>query len=396
MPRPPLYEKVGEARFRTLMETLTVPQIAQLLCTHHHKDELRAKCASCRRAIYRSIKTLREKDQTAKSLSPIDNFNLIPEIQKLREFMADLRTAKEQIRHIERCWLMIRESGRKSLLQKQRPALWDKEVIDYIIARLVKKKVALYNWKQALRRLFECLGRFDLMKYKKLKARRRDMQSPKGKKRIKTYVTPEEFNQMLGACDTDRERLKLKVHVSLKCREGGEKHHRETGASFCNLLWERVLWEDAYYGAPRTTIAVYETKTGGGTLWTHCPLNLYWRKLPDDFKAYWESQGCPKEGYVWGEETYGDYRRLFKKIRQRTGLDVRPHDMRNTGATWLHSMGADNLAIGQYSPGQDAIGFGGVGWENAEIFYQRYGRLTPKAVAKLHKFVHEEVGFNGE
>jgi len=397
VPREGLYERVGEERFRKLMETLTVPQISTLLCTHHEKDELRARCNACRRAIYRSISQIKEKDRRDQSLSPIDNFELIPEIQRFKDYLGDVAVATRHkwLTYIKRSWELIRESKRPKLIQNQRPLLWDTETIDYILSEVTNLNVASYQWKQALRRLFESMGRFELLKYKKLKARRRDQISPKGSRRVKTYATPKEFLTMLDNCDTEYERLKLKVHVTIKSREGSLPRHRELGASFCNLRWERVLWNDEYYNPPKATIGVFETKTGGGTLWTHCPLDLYWHDLPQQFRAYWESLGCPTEGYVWGEESYEEYKALFHKIMERTGLDLTPHDMRDTGASWLHSLGADNLAIGQYTPGQNAIGFGGVGWENAEIYFQRYGRLTPEAVFKLHAFVHKEIGFNG-
>jgi len=86
---------------------------------------------------------------------------------------------------------------------------------------------------------------------------------------------------------------------------------------------------------------------------------------------------------------------LFQKIRERTGLNIKPHDLRRTGATWLHNIGADNLAIGQYDPRTGiAISYGGVGWENAEIYFQRYGRLTLNTVKKLHACVQRDTRLN--
>jgi len=232
-----------------------------------------------------------------------------------------------------------------------------------------------------------------MLKHRLLRARRRDMRSKNSNssKRIKDYATRQDFQMMLDACDTDIERLKLRVHVTLKSREGAYPEHRKLGASFCNLKWERVIWHDTYYGESKVTIAVFEPKTGGGTLWIHCPLDLYWMKLPEEFRTYWRSQDSPKEGFVWGDDTYTDYLKQFQKIRERTGMDLTPHDLRRTGATWLHDLGADNLAIGQYNPRTGiAIGYGGVGWENAEIYFQRYGRLTMKTIKKIHDHVRQE------
>lgn len=402
--RKGIHDRIGEERFRKLMETMSVPDMCVLLCTHHAKDELRRDCQACRRAIYRSINTLKQRDHRDKSLDVIDNFDKIPEIQSMDEFLSARGVIKSTRQHIQRqlfrMWSWVRESGNDALIQTQRPALWDIEHIQYILSRITEMRIARYSWVQALRRLFESQRRDSLLKHNLLRARRKDMRSPRGrrKNRVKDYATPEDFKKMLDACDSDRERLKLKIHVTLKSREGGSNRHRTLMASFCNLAWERVNWEDTFYGQdmPKVTVTVFETKTGGGTLWEHCPLDLYWSHLPDEFKAYWESEGCPKEGFVWGTDTYDDYLDLFHGLMEKTGLDLTPHDMRRTGATWLHNQGADNLAIGQYDSGTGrAIGFGGVGWENAEVYFKTYGRITREGLKKLWAHVHKEVALNG-
>lgn len=400
-----IQERVGEERFRKLVETMTVPQMCVMLCTHHTKDELRADCQACRRAIYRGIEALKEKDQKDKSLDIIDRFEDIPEIQQFAEFLTAKGVTKRGVkRHLQKLalmWQWIRESENDVLMQNQRPALWDMEHVQYVLAKIRDKNVSMYTWIQTVRRLFEAQGRLEMLSNTLLRARRRDMRSPRGtrKKRVKDYATPQDFQKMLEACDTDLERLKLRIHVTLKCREGSYEELRQRGASFTGLRWERVNWEDTFYSLdanPKITISVFETKTGGGTQWEHCPLDLYWSSLPQEFKAYWESKGCPKEGFVWGDDDYEVYRKLFLRIREKTGLDLSPHDMRRTGASWLHDQGADNLAIGQYDPRTGrAVGFGGVGWENAEIYFQTYGRLSYDALKKLWKLVHQEVGLNG-
>ena len=44
-------------------------------------------------------------------------------------------------------------------------------------------------------------------------------------------------------------------------------------------------------------------------------------------------------------------------------------------------MGLSDLAIGQYDQNSgEGVGFTGVGWENAEIYYTRYDKMNPIAI----------------
>ncbi len=369
-----LEAKVGEEQFRQLMKSMTVPEMAVLLCTHHALDKDRKKCKACRRAIYRAIKRVQEKEKAEKTFQPIQHFDKIPEIQTFIEFQkAKGAKWKAPTRKLERMWQWVRESPKLS--QKQRPIMWDIQVVKLILSKVNDLKISKYQWVQALRQFFHSQERYKMVKDPLLRARRKDQRAPHAKKRIKDFVSPPEFqDQVLAACDTEDQRLALRMHVTLKAREGSQNIERD---SFLGLRWENVIWEDAYYGEPSATIAVYEPKTGGGTTWLHCRLDLFFKNLPQQFRDYWTRQGAPKKGRVWKWLSYQDYLRLFKMIREKTGLTVIPHDMRRSGATWLHNIGLDSLAIGQYNPGSgDAIGFGGVGWENAEIYFQRYGKMS--------------------
>lgn len=58
-----------------------------------------------------------------------------------------------------------------------------------------------------------------------------------------------------------------------------------------------------------------------------------------------------------------------------------PHDCIRSLSGWLRDLGLSDLAIGQYDVTTgEAVGFTGVGWENAEIYYQRYGKMNPLAI----------------
>ncbi len=60
--------------------------------------------------------------------------------------------------------------------------------------------------------------------------------------------------------------------------------------------------------------------------------------------------------------------------------------IRRGGAVRKRNLSGDKTNI-KYDPRTSiAIGYGGVGWEDAEIYYQRYGKLSKEAVLnKVYK-----------
>ena len=305
--------------------------------------------------------------------------------QNLTEIQHFLEFQKAKGRKEDGISTMLKDLYDFMLITKKYPRDWDETDIQKILAKLNEQGISLYGKKQSLRRFFETTPeKAYLLKHPLLACRREDLKSPR-KKEVRThdFMTPEIFMEYLKACDYEHERLLLKVHVTLKCREGS----KEKDSSLLGLKWENVNWNDDFYGFQTVTIDVYESKTRGGIWWRHIPLNLFFKELPEEFKRFWEIQGKPKEGYVWifnGKKfTYPDYLQLFRKLNKKTGYKFRPHDLRRTGGSQLHQLGLDNLAIGETRSIDEAIGYGGVGWENSEIFYKTYGRLNPITVYSL-------------
>jgi len=317
-------------------------------------------------------------------------FLKLPEIEHFIEFQ------KAKGREEDGLNKMLRDLYDFMLITKRYPRNWDENDLQKVLADLKEREISLYHKKQSFRRFFETIPeKVYLLKHPLLACRREDMKSPK-KKGVRThdFMTPEIFQEYLNACDNAFERLILKVHVSLKCREGSKG---DKDSSLFGLKWENVNWQDDFYGDKAITIDVYESKTRGGIWWRHCRLDLFFKELPQEFKAYWESLGKPKEGYIWqynGKRfTYDDYRRLFKKLNKRTGYKFRPHDLRRTGGSWLHQLGLDNIAIGETRAIDEAIGYGGVGWENSEIYYRSYGRLNPLTIFSLDQSYEKWLNF---
>jgi len=203
------------------------------------------------------------------------------------------------------------------------------------------------------------------------------MRSPNGVRRAVRRFTPHDVPAILKACDDEDERFTVKLHLTLKCREGTKDR---PGESLIGLDWSQVRWEDNFYGSNIVTIDVYEPKTKGGTWWRHCPVDLWFSDLSKELRERWEKQGCPTHGRIV-PLNYEQYRRLWAKISKKLGKKLEPHDCRRSPSGWLRDLGLSDLAIGNYdATSGEGWSCTGVGWENPEIFYSRYGQINPLAI----------------
>ena len=364
----PFEEKIGEDKFKELLKRLDIPQIAKLYCDHYLTEPEKEKCKACLRTIYRAKTRVEKRDRAKKRYDPIEEFEAIPEIQKFIEYQASKGAKhKNWLRLLHQYWTWIRED--EGLSQLQRPALWDERHIKVILKNLRKMEIALYGPKQALRRFFESQGNYPMQKHVLIKAKRSDMRSPKGPKRAVMHFRPSELTEILACVSSEDQRL-IKVHVTVKSRE----------QSLLDTEWSAVNWEDSFYGFPMATITIFEPKTKGGTYWEHCPLDLWFSDLSKDLYEEWERQGKPKQGKIFNL-TYQNYFKMWQAISKILNKKFEPHDCRRSAGGWLRDLGISDLALGQYNPlTGKAIGYTGVGWENSEIYYQRYGKRNPVAI----------------
>lgn len=369
-----LEERVGEERFRALLKRMSVPDIAKLVCQHKIEEE-KSKCEACRRAIYRAKERLEAAERKDKTFEPIDYFAAIPEIRSFLEYCKGKikpGTQKDYQSKLFRMWTWIRDSEKPELLQLQRPAIWTLKHVDYILTRIDEQKVARYGWVQALRCFFRSIKRLDVLSETSLKARRRDMRSPKGPNRAVDRFTPQTYCEKIRPLLDENERFTVDMHLSLKCREGDRGR-----GSLLGLKWQDIDWNDTFYGFPMITATIFEPKTGGGTFWKHCPIDLWFSGLASNLKDRFTTR---KDDYVFPFD-YKAYLKLWNKISEALNEKFEPHDCRRSPSGWLRDLGLSDLAIGQYDARSGkAIGFAGVGWENAEIFFQRYGKMNPRAI----------------
>lgn len=354
---------------------MTPREIATLLCQHYERDEDKAVCQACRKGIVRMAKELKELKIKNESYAPIDDFNKIPEIQKLKTMLK--RCSQNVQRDIEkkifRMWRWIRESGRNELVRSQRPQLWGNEHIDFILAKLADLKISTYGDIQALRRLFESLDKDKFLKDRRLRASAKTMRSPNNaQRRICDRFMPEQVPNILdfayGFANNEDDPFTIKLHITLKCRI----------KALLGLDWSNVRWADTYYGFPMTTVDVYEWK--GKVWWRHCPVDLWSMSLSKDLRDRWEKLGCPSSGEIIPFD-YKHYQELWRHISRKIGVKLEPYDCRRSPSGWLRDLYLSDLAIGQYDAKTgEGTGFTGSGWENPTIYYTRYGKMNPLAI----------------
>lgn len=370
----PFEERIGIDKFKELLKRLSIQDIAALYCEHEVEQSKKARCKACIRSIYRAKKRVEDNARAEKRYDPIETFELIPEVEQFIEYekAKGKKSVNAEVNQLRTMWTWIREDPK--LEQLQRPILWDERHFKAIIKKMRELQISQYGYKQVLRRFFEAMGNLTLMKHPLIRASRKDMRSPKGARRKQTEFHPSLLPK-IRECINDEERLAVNLHLTVKSREGDRGR-----GSLLNAKWQDINWEDNFYGFTTATIDIYEPKTKGGTWWRHCPLGLWFEALPIRLHLKWNALRQPKEGYIL-EFGYSEYLKLWKKISEHVGRKLEPHDCRRSAGGWLRDLGLSELALGQYNPVTgEAIGYTGVGWENSEIYFQRYGKMNPKAI----------------
>lgn len=391
-------ERIGEEKVRQLLERLPVKEMARLHCNHFFEDEEKARCKACVRSIYRAKNRLEEKERAEKTFDPIDTFAAIPEVQHFIDFenAKGKKSVGREVLKLRTMWRWIREPSEKpeierarlDLVQLQRPALWDERHFRFFIQKLQAKGISQYVWKEALRRFFEAQGDLQLKEHPLIGASRKDLRSPHGARRKET-----EFETSLvpkiWECLDEEERLSVDLHITVKSREGNSGK-----GSLLNAQWKDINWEDDYYGFSMATIDIFEPKTRGGTWWRHCPIDLWFSDLSKRLRAKWERLGCPKVGLILNFD-YQEYLHVWQKISGKLGRKLEPHDCRRSCGSWLRDLGLSELALGHYDPTRgEAVGYAGVGWENSEIYFQRYGKMNPRGIYNKRLKLGAQI-FNG-
>lgn len=203
---------------------------------------------------------------------------------------------------------------------------------------------------------------------------------------ITDYLTIEEFSKVINSSElSDIEKLVIKLHITLGCREG---HGIRSGLS--GLQWSKIDWQNR-------TIDVYESKTKGGTIWRGCYLDLFFN-LTEELKS-WYAKRVRESDYILESLTGYDlmqlrtfYASLAHKISRIIGRPYRLHFNRKTHAVWL--VQAD-IAL-EMIAGKPEQAFFGVGWEDLTTLMKHYAAFTRSKILREYEKVRALLGQLGQ
>lgn len=397
MTKAPLLEEIGPERFKSLLGVTGVATKKAVRKALRFRDEQGRDALDLiaegrgitRRTVRRAVSDLIERESALSKygLEEMTDEEMFDQLPEIREMTVYLKSGGTQTPYRKKTRGMLKDLW-KNALDKKRPGEWGEDEIRKALAYVrEEKQVSIYGWKGSLKRLFEALKKYELSKNRLLTQKRSDMRPPLAKQKIKgrDYLEVEEYRRIKESDQfTAEEKFIMAVHITTNAREGSTQYSKEQNAS---LLWMR--WE--HYNPEKGTFDILEPKKGGSQLWRGCPLGLFEAFPSEQMKRLWEEKGRPNTGYVW-DWTYRRYRKLWLRISEFIGLKLTPHEGgRNTHATWLRESDVDVGAIlGEYNARTGlARGVCGVGWESADNFFSRYGRVTPKKERKARRLAGE-------
>jgi hypothetical protein len=266
----------------------------------------------------------------------------------------------------EKCW---------KYLNYKDPANWTADEVNEFIA--TQKDGAQYNFIVAIRQIAPQIadphsseylgtGRF------KAKIRRR-----------KKEIFGAEIKLMLEALDAKGltfEKLIFQLHLTCGAREGS----KNPKSGLCGLTWDR-------FKKHFTRVDIYESKVKGGIWWRGCPVDLFFRDLPNQLRTLWKERGKPtSEKLIRGG--YLELLDIYKRIRQAISeyykdklepslykelTDLRPHDANKIHCNLLWEAEVPlEVVCGEYLGGSEGIGLVGRGWLDTNVVKTHYLSLT--------------------
>ena len=193
----------------------------------------------------------------------------------------------------------------------------------------------------------------------------------------------------------------FKLHVTLGAREGA----RNPDAGLTGISWDR--FKDNF-----TKVDLWESKVRGGIWSRNCPVELFFKDLPQRLKELWILRGKPTT-----EKLIGDYKKLskiYKEIRQTLAkhyqgklepslfkelTTLKPHDADKIHVNLLWEAGVPiEVVAGQFIGKGEGIGLMGRIWLSTDTIKKHYLSLTQRSerYKRLLKQVEKySAGFNG-
>lgn len=292
-----------------------------------------------------------------------------------------LKRYREQIKNARRAWTFF--NGRD-------PAYWTADDVSNFLATLspgsqsgvldairqVAPQIAIKGSKDQVQ-----TGRFR----EKISRRKKDLFAHEIKMIREALGSEKEFKYMLTIFD---------LHLTLGAREGST----DPASGLVGLTWDR-------FQRNFSKVDLYESKVRGGIWWRDCPLDLFFKDLPERLKALWIKRGKPttekvlRDGYKEVLQIYVKIRNVLRAYFQEIAdpsllkefITLRPHDADkiHVNLLWEAEIPLEVVA-GQFLGHSEGLGLMGRGWLDINVIKKYYLSLTRRSerFRKLEKQVH--------
>jgi hypothetical protein len=200
--------------------------------------------------------------------------------------------------------------------------------------------------------------------------------------RRKKDIFANEVNMIREALPQELKTL-FDLHITLGAREGAT----DPTSGLTGITWDR--FKNGF-----TRVDDYECKVRGGIWWRDCPVDIFFKDLPDRLRQLWISRGRPTSdkvflnGYKYITQTYKEIRRLLRIAYEgkvdpsllKEFITLRPHDADKIHVNLLWEAEVPLEVIGGQFIGQgEGVGLMGRGWLDINVIKKHYLSLTQRS-----------------
>jgi hypothetical protein len=204
--------------------------------------------------------------------------------------------------------------------------------------------------------------------------------------RRKKDIFGKEVKMILDALERRKmkyQRTILQLHISEGMREG--KSDSDSGMN-------GVRW--ASFKQDFSKMDIFERKVRGGINWRDCPVDIFFKELPEELKTIWKERGRPTDAKLL-LGGYKELRQIYRDIREALGqeyegkidpsllkefITLRPHDADKIHVNMLWEAEVPlEIVGGQDLGGSEGIGLCGRGWLDVNVIKKYYLSMTARS-----------------
>jgi hypothetical protein len=204
--------------------------------------------------------------------------------------------------------------------------------------------------------------------------------------RRKKDIFGNEMKMILDALERRKmkfQRTIFQLHISEGMREGS----KDSDSGMSGVHWTSFKQDFS-------KMDIFERKVRGGINWRDCPVDIFFKELPQDLKTIWKERGKPTDAKL----LLGGYKELgqiYREIREALGqeyegkidpsllkefITLRPHDADKIHVNMLWEAEVPLEVVGGLDLGaSEGIGLCGRGWLDVNVIKKYYLSMTARS-----------------